>query len=201
LKRLLKKKAILFTENSCTKEVPKSAKSPINQKILQNNKVNTPNGGTGALLSIRALDIMQQNLIWADGEDTIEQVLAKMKTHNTDYIIIGTGGRADGVVAKTDLQGYDCAHLQDYTSKWQNSQHDASLQIAVKWVMNKPVCTLSSNTTFAGIMKSMHKNGMRAIPVIDVKGQVLGLVTPYNVLKVRALLKLESNPNILTPTK
>ncbi|MHC5074435.1 MAG: CBS domain-containing protein, partial [Planctomycetota bacterium] len=67
--------------------------------------------------------------------------------------------------------------------------------------MNKHVCALSSDTTFAGIMKSMHQNGMRALPIVGVNGQILGLVTPYNVLKVRALLKLESNPNILTQTK
>ncbi|MHC4842546.1 MAG: CBS domain-containing protein [Planctomycetota bacterium] len=197
----LKPALSLFAENNCNKKDSEGANSAINQKILQNNEVNTPNVGTGALLSIRAIDIMQQNLIWADGEDTIEQVLAKMKTHNTDYIIIGTGGRADGVVAKTDLHGYDCSHLQEYTSKWRNSQYDASLQIAVKWVMNKHVCALSSDTTFAGIMKSMHQNGMRALPIVGVNGQILGLVTPYNVLKVRALLKLESNPNILTQTK
>ncbi|MHC4265627.1 MAG: CBS domain-containing protein [Planctomycetota bacterium] len=176
--------------------IRKSHKQRINLTNIQKSK-----DGTGALLSIRARDIMQQNLIWACQEDPIQKVLTSMDSHSTDYVIIGNDGRVEGIVAKSDLLGHNCSYLRKFTSKLQQSDNDVSTQIGIKWVMAKPACKLRPNSTFATIMKSMHQSGWRALPVVDLTGKVLGLVTPYSILKIRALLKLESNPNILTPPK
>jgi CBS-domain-containing membrane protein len=144
---------------------------------------------------------MQQNLIWANQEDPIQKVLKSMNSHSSDYVIIGSNGRFEGIVAKSDLQGHNGSYLRKLTLKWQQPDEDVSTQIGIKWVMAKPACKLRPNSTFATIMKNMHQFGWRALPVVDLTGKVLGLVTPYSILKIRALLKLESNPNILTPSK
>ncbi|MHC4293363.1 MAG: CBS domain-containing protein [Planctomycetota bacterium] len=157
--------------------------------------------GTGALLSIRARDIMQQNLIWANQEDSIQKVLSSMDSHSTDCIIIGNNNRAEGIVTKSDLQGRNSSYLRKLISKFQQTDKDISTQISIKWIMAKPACKLRPNSTFATIMKNMHQFGWRALPVVDLTGKVLGLVTPYSILKIRAMLKLESNPNILTLPK
>ncbi len=135
---------------------------------------------------------MQKKITWAKADETIEKVHAKMLSSNADYIIIGVSNIPHGVVSKYDLQGNVCPDLQSLTTKRSLPQGNATLQIAVKWIMSKPVRTITPETSFISIMKNMHQFGRGPLLVTGQSGKVLGLVTPFSVLKVRALLKLES---------
>jgi predicted transcriptional regulator len=71
---------------------------------------------------------------------------------------------------------------------------DATLQIRIKWIMSRPVHIISPQMPFDAIMRNMCQSRVRALPVADQQGKVLGLVTKANIFE--AILKLKSNPNI-----
>lgn len=149
------------------------------------------------LLAICAEDIMQKNIIWCEPDDSIQKVLEKMRSHRTDHVIIGTDQTIEGIVAKSELTGVVSPYLRSLAAKWRQSTNDITNQVEIKWIMNRQVHTINPETSCTDIMKTLRLFGRYALPVVDRNGKILGLVTPYNLLKVRALLKLESNPAVL----
>ena len=147
---------------------------------------------TSMLLSIQAQDIMQENIVWSSPQDSVQQVFEKMRSHRSEYVIIGYDGIMEGIVSRSDLVGTSSSYLRPLMSKWQESQHNATVNIEIKWVMTRNVHTISPDTSYAAIIEKMRLFCGRALPVVDQGSKVLGLVTPFNILKVRALLKLES---------
>jgi CBS domain-containing protein len=145
---------------------------------------------TSRLLAIKACDIMLKEIVWADPDDSVRGVFEKMQ-ESGGHVIVGSDGIAAGLVSKEYLKGTACSYLRPLMSKWKHDRNDASLDIEIKWLMNRQVQTISKDTSCAAIMKKMH-GCSGALPVVDENNKVLGLVTPFNVLKVRALLKLES---------
>jgi len=145
---------------------------------------------TSRLLEIKARDIMLKKIVWADPDDSVRDVFEKMQ-ESGDHVIIGTDGIAAGLVSKANLKGTACSYLQPLMAKWKYDQNDTSLDIEIKWLMNRQVQTISKDMSCAAIMKKMYR-GSGPLPVIDQNNKVVGLVTPFNAFKIRALLKLES---------
>ena len=151
---------------------------------------------TSVLLGICAKDIMETNVLWADPENSVQQVLTEMQQHDAAYVVIGRGAVAEGLVSKADLTGRLSPHLQPVFAKWQRPAGDITLHIKIRWVMTTPVRTISADTPLAAIMATMRQFGAGRLPVTDQQGKLQGVVTAYNILKIKALLKLETSPNI-----
>jgi CBS domain-containing protein len=141
-----------------------------------------------------AKDIMQKNVVWASDDDSVQQVLAKLQQHDTGYMMIGRDGILQGIVSKSDLTGAISTYLKPVFAKWRRPLDDATLQIKVKWIMSRPVQTISPETSLQVIMENMRQFGRRALPVVDKQDKVQGLVTVFDIFKVL----LNNNPNIST---
>ncbi|MBW8016891.1 MAG: CBS domain-containing protein [Planctomycetes bacterium] len=150
-----------------------------------------------ALLAIRARQIMETNIVCVDAEDTISRVLDQMLVKDSYYAIVTDDSRIAGIVSRTDLTGPVSESLRPHIAKWQRRGSDATFNIAVKWVMSRQVKTIDSDATCTAIMKKMRQLNMCPLLVAD-EGKVLGIVTPFNVFKIRALLKLESDNTTTT---
>lgn len=146
----------------------------------------------GMLLAIRARDIMEKSISWANPEETISSVLDRMLTENSYYTIVIAHGHIEGIVSRAELTGPNSSFLKPFIVKWQRANTDATFNIAIKWIMSKQVNSVSSDDTCTAIMKKMRFHNMCPLPVID-DGKAIGLVTPFNIFKIRALLKLEGD--------
>ena len=144
--------------------------------------------------SICAKDIMQQNTIWANADDSVQQALAKIQQHDIAYIMIGRDGMLDGIVSKSDLTGAISPYLKPVFAKWRRPLDDATLQIKVKWIMSRPVQTISPETSLKVIIENMRQSHRRALPVVDEQGKVQGLVTVFDIFN--ALPNSYQNPSI-----
>jgi predicted transcriptional regulator len=69
---------------------------------------------------------------------------------------------------------------------------EATLKIKIKWIMSRPVHMISPQMPLGAIMRNMCRFCVRALPVADQQGKVLGLVTEANIFK--AILKSKSVP-------
>ena len=141
--------------------------------------------------AICANDIMQKKVIWASGDNSVQQALTKMEETDCSYLAIGTTGIIEGIISRSDLTGAMSPYLRPMFAKWHRPLDDATLQIRIKWIMTRPVCTIKPNTPVTAIMENMRQSGMRCLTVVDPEGKVVGLVTSFDIFK--ALLHTDSD--------
>jgi len=180
-------------------ETEKSDERPISEAIKQmtqssavSSEESTPSiieekqaiSNKNTLLAVCAKDIMQKDVIWANPDDSVQQALAKIQQHNAGYIMIGKEQVPEGIVSKSELTGAISPYLRSVFVKWRRPMDDATLRIRVKWIMSKPTCTISPDTSLAAIMENMCQADKKCLPVVDDQGTVQGLVTVFDILSV-----------------
>lgn len=143
------------------------------------------------LLAICAGDIMQNNVTWVSADDSLQQAFAKMQQTDAGYIMVGQNEELEGVVSKSDISKAMSPYLLPIFAKWRRPLDDATLNIRVKWIMSRPVCTVQPQTPLATVMEYMDRFRGRCLPVTDKEGDVLGLVTVFDIF--RTLLKTKSD--------
>ena len=136
-----------------------------------------------ATLAVRAKDVMQEEVVWAEPDDSVERVLTKMQQTDSGYLLVGTDRLIAGIVSKSDLAGAVSPYLRPEFAKWRRPLDDASLNIKIKWIMSRPVRTIRPETPLAVIMENMCRFGGCCLPVLDRQGKVYGLVTVFDVFK------------------
>jgi len=142
-------------------------------------------------LKIPAKEIMQKDISWAGPEDSVQDALAMLQQNDAGYLLVGTDGKLEGLVSRSDVNGALSPYLQPMFAKWRRPLDDATLQIKIKWIMTRTIRTVNPDTPLAVTMEIMCQFGWRALPVIDQQGTVQGLVTVFDIF--RALLRADSN--------
>ena len=131
-----------------------------------------------------AEDIMQKELLWCGGEDTVEQALTKMQESDTGYMMVGENGSIEGIVSSFDIASAVSIYLRPMFEKWRRPVDDATLQIRVKWIMARPVRTIKSDTPLAAIMDCMTRSAVNCLPVLDAQGKAVGMVTTFDIFRM-----------------
>jgi len=126
-------------------------------------------------------DVMHKQLVWADPESTVGQALRKMPP-DTDCILVGRSGILEGMLTPADLARAVSPYLRPEFVRWRRAQDDATLQIRVKWIMTRPVETISPNTLLPDVVERMYKLNRCVLPITDENGRVQGLVTTFDLL-------------------
>ncbi len=145
---------------------------------------NPPLDCESKLLWICAKDIMQDQVVWASPDDTVEQALAKMQQHDAGYLVVGQNGALEGILSKSDAAGAVSLYLRPMFAKWRRPSDEATLKIKIKWIMSRPVRTAKPETPLATLMENMCRFGGRVLPVVDEQGKVHGLVTAFDIFQM-----------------
>jgi len=106
-----------------------------------------------------------------------------MQQHDCSYIIVGQDEALEGIVSKSDITGATSIYLRPIFAKWHGPSDDATLQIKLKWIMSRPVRTISPEAPLATIIENMCRFGGRGLPVVDEQGKVQGLVTVFDIFR------------------
>ncbi len=133
-------------------------------------------------LKASAKDIMQTNPVWANGDESVQQAMQKMKQASVSYILIGNQQNAEGIVSTYDLASAVSIYLKPAFAKWKTPTDEATLQIRLKWIMTKPVTTVTADTSITEVMQKMADTGLHCIPVAE-NGKIIGLITMFDVFK------------------
>jgi len=134
---------------------------------------------------------MQKDVVWAGPDDTVQDVIAKMQQHNTGYVLVGRNGVLEGLVSSSNILGAVSLYLRPMFAKWRRPEDEATLGVKVKWIMSRPVRTVRPDATVAALIESLRRCGGRCLPVVDAAGNVLGIVTVFDILL--RLLAAEGN--------
>ena len=99
-------------------------------------------------------------------------------------MVIGRDGTIEGLVSRSDLKAGVSPYLRPAFAKWRRPSDDATLQIRVKWVMSRPVRTISPETSVVSLIEGMLEFSGRCLPVVDQENKVRGLVTVFDIFRV-----------------
>ncbi|MGB8225577.1 MAG: CBS domain-containing protein [Sedimentisphaerales bacterium] len=177
------------TEPTGGKEPAAGPVSETIQKMVQSS-AGLPGRTDQISLTVCAKDIMQKEVLWGDADDSVQQALTKMEQAGIGYMIVGKDGLLDGIVSTFDIAATLSVYLKPMFAKWRRPTDDATLQIRLKWIMNRPVHTIKPDTSIKAIMENMCQSDLRCLPVVENNGKVAGLVTVFDIFK--ALLNTDS---------
>lgn len=152
------------------------------ERIFVSSSSRVTDTDLSALLSIRAKDIMDTDVVWCSPEDTVQDVLAKMQQNNTGYVLVGVDNLPEGLVSNSSILSAISPYLRPMFAKWRRSEDDATLGIKIKWIMSRPVRTVKPDTSLGSMIESMRRYGGRCLPVVDSQAKVQGIVTVFDIL-------------------
>jgi CBS domain-containing protein len=143
------------------------------------------------ILSRPAKFVMQNRLLWLSPNDPVETALQRMQQNGTRYALVEEQGRLAGILSRGDLNAAVSPYLKSPFEAYRRPLDEASLQIRVKWFMSRLVHVADPDMPLWKIMETMYRHEIRALPVQNAGGVVLGLVTVPDIFRI--LLGAEMN--------
>jgi CBS domain-containing protein len=131
-----------------------------------------------------AATVMEKRVLWVSESDTVGSVLKQMAATASTYALVGSDGKADGIVSSHDLAAAISPYLKPMLSQWRRPQDEATLDIKIRWVMSKPVETVAPDTPVEWLAGRMVKTGIGCLPVAGTDGKIEGIVTRNDLLSL-----------------
>jgi CBS domain-containing protein len=147
-----------------------------------------------AILNCPAQIIMNTKPLWLSPNDSVETALQRMQQNAARYALIEEKDQMVGILSQSDLNAAISPYLRTPFEEYRRPLDDASLQIRIKWFMSRPVRTITPDTPLWKVMDTMYRYQIRALPVQDAAGSVIGLITVMEIF--HALLQ----PTAAAPT-
>lgn len=133
-------------------------------------------------LDIPVHRIMALHPIVVEKWDGLAEVVKKLIAHNVGALpVIDDAGTVQGIITLRDMVG-----LLGTGSE--------PLGVTVSEIMTRKITSASINATMADAVKSMSDMRIRRLPIISHDGDVIGLVTNKDVLRMLSKLKGEASP-------
>jgi CBS-domain-containing membrane protein len=121
-----------------------------------------------------AKEIMTRDLVSATEDMTIEEALKALINHRiTGLPVINKKGKMMGVISEFDI-------LQQLAG----SKKKSSKVFQERIIFSKKVDAISDDTPLSVIVKEFIDTKYRRLPVIDEKGNLVGIITRRDLMKV-----------------
>lgn len=183
------------TETSDVPPSPTEQKGPVAKAIeamIRSAEVPSLDRSALPILTAPVEHCMNTRVVWCTEEESVENMLHLMQQKNTDYLLVENDQQLIGILSRSDLAAAVSPYLRPAFATYRRPQDDASLQIRIKWFMSRPVQTVPEGTPLYRAMEKMMRSRIRALPVINFQGTVIGMVTVFDIFS--RLLSLESQP-------
>jgi CBS domain-containing protein len=143
-------------------------------------------------------DIMSRKVLAVHSDLLIERLILLLIDENLSAVtVVDDEKRPIGVVSKTDLvfDDYEWAELRDEAISLRrvgpaNDEEQTDLYVrellqsrTVRDIMSGEPITISAHAAVTDVAKLMHENGVHECPVVDVEGQLVGMVTSMDVVR------------------
>ncbi len=138
-------------------------------EILQNNNLQ---GFAG--------EIMQKNPIVAGPADRVSHVRRMMLDNNIGRIPIVEGDRLVGIVTEKDI----AKAMRSFRDLVEGSKQESRIKnLIVEDIMKMGVKTVYTNTPTTDVAKMMLDENFGGMPVVNLEGQMVGLITRRSIIK------------------
>ncbi len=115
-----------------------------------------------------AIEIMSKEVISQGHEISVKDALSLLKKHNIHHLVLTKEAHVVGIVSDRDLLWVDKIHLSEHAM--------------AKQFMAQTILCCHEETPIDFIAKVMVKEQISAIPVIDSKHTLSGIITHHDLL-------------------
>ena len=124
---------------------------------------------------------MSKNVITVDVNDSMQDATRLLKEHNIRGLPVMENGKLVGVVTDRDLKK---ASASDATTLEIHELLYMISRIKVKDIMTKNPITIPLDYTIDEAAEVLLENKLSGAPVVDDKGQVVGIITQIDIFRV-----------------
>jgi CBS domain-containing protein len=131
--------------------------------------------------NIAVSDFMTKKVKIITENETMREACKLMYQHNIGSIVITKEGEISNNTTKKEIPvgivtERDVARMIGFSSKF-------FAEMPVSEVMNKPLITVNPHTSVKDAVALMEQKDIRRLPVVDDKGQMVGILTAKDILK------------------
>jgi len=123
-----------------------------------------------------ASDIMSHPVVRVNQEQSVQAVSDAFKLHAVHHMpVMDAAGKLIGLVSDRDLLRHQASHQVSQQQTQRNMP-------TIKDIMTQRVLTAQPNTGIAQLAEVMVKHRIGALPIMDVQGQLQGIITRMDIL-------------------
>lgn len=132
--------------------------------------------------TINVGQIMTTKVITLHPEDTMDKVKKIFEGNNIHHIPIVDRGRVVGIISKTDYLKLLHGFTLFKTSKSDSYNAAILRSLLVREVMTQQVAKLNPEDSLETAVGFFRENLFHALPVVNNEGELVGIVTTYDLL-------------------
>ncbi|REL27309.1 EAL domain-containing protein [Thalassotalea euphylliae] len=119
---------------------------------------------------IRAIDIVQKDILWCDPKASINQAATLVKEHQTSSILIKQGEKVLGIWTEADCTKLDFNQPELF-------------QQPIERFMSSPVISVDANTSLQEVILAFHRHKIRHLLVTENDDKAIGIISQSDVIK------------------
>ena len=140
-----------------------------------------------SLLMAPARKLADSNVVMADYNDSAEVAIRLMKEKQTKCVLLSRGGKAVGIVTKTDI-------LYKVLSQGKNPS-----KIRLEEIMSSPILAVDPDSTVQEALSIMDKHAVRQI-VVSSNSSVIGIISRDDLFEREKLTTTSAEDSALQGT-
>lgn len=151
---------------------------------------------SAAISSAKIKDIMSSRVQCLMMDDTIQDAVAMMIDHGLSTVpVVDTQQKCIGILSRSDLtevflqEDSELSHVLDaprLSLEWLSQSLETCDVRQVKELMTYEVATIGADATLKKASQEMVRQRIHHLPVVDPEGQILGIVSAFDIVKAVA---------------
>ena len=126
-------------------------------------------------------DWMTRDVVTITPDTTLPEAHELMRESRIRRLPVLKDGRVVGIVTRGDVRGASPSQATSL-SIWEVNYLLSRLKI--KEIMTRDPLSISESATIGEAAKVMHDNSISGLPVVDDKGQLVGLITESDIFRL-----------------
>jgi acetoin utilization protein AcuB len=110
---------------------------------------------------------------------SVRSAFFKMRLEGYRHLLVEEEGKLVGIVSDRDLRRPDISNEPDGWNDFYNLDDDYE----VRYVMTRDVHTVTSGDPLEKALKLMTERKFNALPVLDKRGKVIGILSSHDLLR------------------
>ncbi len=133
---------------------------------------------------IEVKHIMTTDLITADPDEVLDSVRHKLISNHIQHIPVVEGKKILGIISKSDMHRMEHHFTLFKSERALESNRQIFSTILASEIMTKAVVMLKETDTASIAVDLFRENLFHALPVVNEKSELVGMITPLDLLKL-----------------
>ena len=138
---------------------------------------------------MRVEDLMTKKVYTVEPQDMIDRVFFLIHYEKVRHLPVVEKGKVVGIVSDRDLYKAHGPKSNSYSSAAAGTPERPVLPKQVAHIMHRGVITVQTDTYASKAASLMAENKIGALPVVDNKNKLVGILSATDILKVFAKLE------------